>query len=147
LDQEQKTLRIVRIASVLAALAYFWVEHTIKPKGGAPPEPIFYESIAAIAIVDGFLGILIQKILLKVPARPLPNGKVPTAAQRWFTASIVRLAFAMSTCLFGLVLHMLLAPERLAQGLMLAGVLFLMVPLGKPPADDPTYSPYGGTIG
>ena len=143
--QIQRVARFVRLFLVLAGIAFLYVEHIINPSSGTPPQPVLYGAIAAIAIADGFLGILIQKILLRAPARPLPNGKLPTAAQRWLTAIIVRLAFAMSTSLFGLVLHMLLAPERLAQALMLAGILFMMLPLGKPPEEPTQGSPLGTT--
>jgi hypothetical protein len=141
--QQQRVLRIMRICFVLAGLFYFYAEHVIKPPGDTPAQPPMYEMIAGIAILDGFLGIVVQKILLKAPARPLPNGKLPRGAQRWFMANVVRLAFAMSTSLFGLVLHMVLAPERLAQALMLAGILFMMLPLGKPPAEPVQGAPYG----
>ncbi|MGD0912643.1 MAG: hypothetical protein ABR928_12150 [Terracidiphilus sp.] len=141
--QQQRVLRIVRICFLVYAIGLLWVMHIIKPTNGAPADPIIYKSIAAIAVADGFMGIFLQRMLLKAKARPLPNGKMPTAAQRWLTANILRLAFALSTCLFGLVLHVLGAPERLAQALVILGILFMLVRLGKPPADDPANAPYG----
>ncbi|MFZ0305042.1 MAG: hypothetical protein WAL75_20290 [Terracidiphilus sp.] len=141
--QQERVLRIVRICFIVYAAALFWVMHVIKPASGPPATPIVYESIAAIAIADGFVGILVQRMILKGRAKPSPNGKVPTQVQRWFSANIVRLAFAMSTCLFGFALHMLGAPERLVQALVALGIVYMLVSPGKPPAVDPATSPYG----
>jgi heme O synthase-like polyprenyltransferase len=144
--QQQRVLRIVQICFLVYAIGLFWLMHIIKPQNGSPADPVVYQSIAALAVADGFIGILMQRLMLKAKARPLPNGKVPTAAQRWFAANIVRLAFALSTCLFGFALHMLVAPVRLAQALVALGILFLLVSPCKPPADEPGSSPHG-TIG
>ena len=133
--QHERVLRIVRICFIVYAASLFWVLHIIKPQNQTPASPAMYEAIAAVAVADGFIGIFMQRTMLKAKIRPLPNGKVPTAVQRWFLANIVRLAFALSTCLFGLVLHMLAAPERLAQALVGLGILYMLVSPGKPAAE------------
>jgi hypothetical protein len=143
--QQQRVLRIVQICFLVYAIGLFWLMHIIKPQNGSPADPVVYQSIAALAVADGFIGIFVQRLMLKGKARPLPNGKMPTAAQRWFAANIVRLAFALSTSLFGFALHVLGAPERLAQALVGLGILYMLVSPGKPPA-EPGSSPYG-TIG
>jgi hypothetical protein len=84
-----------------------------------------------------------QRTMQKARVRSMPNGKVSTAAQRWFSANILRLAFALSTSLFGLVLHIMGAPERLAQALVALGIVYLLVKAGKPVADKPQNAPYG----
>jgi hypothetical protein len=139
-------VRVMQIAFLVFAVGLLWLTHRINPQGGPPAEPAVYESFAALAVADGFIGILVQRLMLKGRATPLPNGKMPTSAQRWFSANVVRLAFANSTCLFGFVLHMLGAPERLVLALMIAGMLFLLVSPGKPPAEPAQSTPYG-TIG
>jgi hypothetical protein len=49
----------------------------------------------------------------------------------------------MSTCLFGLVLHVLGAPDRLAQALVVLGILVMIGYLfGRPPAAERGISPY-----
>jgi hypothetical protein len=136
----------MQIAFVVFAVGLLWLTHIIKPPSGPAPAPVFYESIAALAIADGFIGILIQRLMLRGRVRPLPNGKMPTSAQRWLSANVVRLAFANSTCLFGFVLHELGAPGRLVLALMVAGILFMLVSPGKPPAEPTQSAPYG-TIG
>lgn len=139
--QIQGLVRVMRLTFVLAGLAFFYVEHTIKPTNATPADPIVYKTVSGFAIVNLFLGIAMQKFMLRGAARRLPDGRIATPAQRWFSATIVRLAITMSTCLFGLVLHFLLAPERLVQALMLAGILFMMLPLGRPPAEQTVEQP------
>ena len=120
--------------------------HIIKPQGGSSAEPIVYELIAALAVADGFIGIVLKRILMRAKPRALPNGKMPTAAGRWFTANLIRLAFSLSTCMFGLVLHFIGAPERQAQALVVLGILFMFVSPGKLPAETTESTPFG-TVG
>jgi hypothetical protein len=141
--QQERILRIVRKCFIVYAVALFWVMHIVRPQSGSHANSVVYESIAALAVADGLIGILVQRMILKGRAKPLPNGKTPTQIQRWFSANIVRLAFAMSTCLFGFVVHMLAAPNWLAQALVGLGILFMLVSPGKPPANGPADSPYG----
>jgi|HubBroStandDraft_1064217.scaffolds.fasta_scaffold14279_2 hypothetical protein len=133
--KQERILRIVRILFIVYAASLFWILHILKPSVTTPPAPVLYESITALAVADGLIGILVQRLMLKAKARPLLNGKMRTPAQRWFSANVIRLAFATSTSLFGFELHMLSAPERLAQILVGLGILYMLMPLGKPPAE------------
>jgi hypothetical protein len=59
-------------------------------------------------------------------------------------ANVVRLAIALSTCLFGLVLHITGAPAWLAGSLVGLGIVFIVVVSpGKPPAVPTQNAPYG----
>ncbi len=125
----------MQIAFILFAAALFQMMHLIKPQSGSQMAPVVYQAIAAVAVADGFIGIWMKRLLLKARLRPQPDGRVPTVAQQWLFANVIRTAFAMSTCLFGFVLHTLAAPERLAQALVALGILYLLVSPGKPPTE------------
>jgi hypothetical protein len=140
---QQRVVRAMQIGFIVFAALLFWMMHIVKPQGGSSEPPVFYESIAAIAIADGFIGIFMQRLIQKSSAKRLLDGTTPTAAQKWLSGNVVRLAFANSTCLFGFMLHILGAPERLALALVALGVLFMLVSPGKPAADEPAKSPYG----
>jgi hypothetical protein len=133
----------MQIAFIVFGCSVFYLMHVVKPNAETPPAPALYESIAAVAVADGFIGIMMHRLLLKAKARPLPNGRMPTGAERWLSANVVRLAFATSTSLFGFVLHVLGAPERLAQILVGLGILYMLMPPGALPAEQPAlpYTP------
>jgi len=143
MGQQKLVFRTMQIAFIVFGCLVFYLMHIVKPNAETPPAPALYESIAAIAVVDGLIGIWMQKMILKGQVRTLLNGKMSTPGQRWLAANVVRLAFATSTSLFGFVLHVLGAPERLAQILVGLGILYLLMPPGTPPAEQPAlpYTP------
>lgn len=140
--QQQRVVRTLQIGFIVFAALLFGMMQIVKPQSGSSEPPVFYWAISAIAIADGFIGILMQRLIMKSSAKRLLDGARPVAAQRWLSGNVVRLAFANSTCLFGFMLHMLGAPERLALALVALGVLFMLVSPGKPAADEPAKSPY-----
>jgi hypothetical protein len=141
--QQQRVVRVMQIGFIVFAALLFWMMHIIKPQSGSSEPPVFYGSIAAIGVAAGFIGIFMQRQIMKSSAKRLLDGTRPTSAQRWLAGNVARLAFANSTCLFGFMLHVLGAPERWALALVALGVLFMLVSPGKPAADEPASSPYG----
>jgi hypothetical protein len=142
--REQKALRIMQVVFVVFALLLFPQMRYLTPAQPPGPLTLFHKLVALIAIADCVIGIVLQRILIKNPGESLPIGTVATPSQRWLIANVVRLAFSLSTCLFGLVIHMTGSPNWLAQGLVGLGILFMVVVApGKPPADEQGNSPYG----
>jgi hypothetical protein len=141
--KEQRTMRIAQVSFIVYAAALFWIMHFLKPQQPAGELTDFHKIIAGVAAADCLIGIWIRRILLNAPAGKLRDGTIANAAKRWFVANIIGYAFAMSTCLFGLVLHVLGAPDRLAQALVGLGILVMIGYLfGRPPAAEPGISPY-----
>jgi len=140
---QQRVVRVMQIGFIVFAVLLFAVMHFVKPQSGASAPPVLYWAVAVIAIANGFIGMLMQRLIQKSSTKSLLDGTRPTGAQRWLSGNVVRLAFANSTCLFGFVLHILGAPERLALALVALGVVFMLVSPGQPVADKPAKLPYG----
>jgi hypothetical protein len=141
---QQRTLRIVQIMFVVYAALLFWLMHTIKPTQLPGPLKPIHEAIAAIAVADCLIGIAMRRMFLAGSMRRPHNSAAVDPVKRWFLANVIGFAFAMSTCLFGFVEHMLGAPERLAQALVGLGIAVMigLMP-GQPPSEQSGISPYG----
>lgn len=137
------TLRIMQFLFIAYAALLFWLMDIVKPQEPAGELTMFHKAIAVLAVVDCLIGIGMRRLFLKGAVGKPRNGLTVTPIKRWYTANIIGLAFAMSTCLFGFALHMLSAPDRLAQALIALGiVVMLFMNPGAPPAERSEASPY-----
>lgn len=142
--REQKMLRIIQIVFIVFGALQFLNVHFMPSNVPTGPLTLFQEMVVVIAVLDNVIGIFLQRTLMKRPGRMPSVGKAATPAQRWLMANVFRLALSLSTCLFGLVLHMVGSQNWLAQSLIGLGVLFMVVVNpGNPPAVEPANSPYG----
>jgi hypothetical protein len=138
---QHRALRIVKICFVAVGLFLFVVLHWMDAHHPAGPLKLAHKMMAALALADLVLGIVFQRFFMKAPMRPVAHGTAATMAQRYFTSHIIRLAFTMSTCLLGLVVHTMGAPRWLGRTLVGIGVLFMMIVKTGKTAEEPV----GGT--
>ncbi len=124
---QHRALRIVKIVFVAFGLFLFVVLHLMDAHHPAGVLKLTHKMIAALALADVVLGMVFERYFMKAPTGPMANGTVSMVAQRYFTAHVIRLAFTMSTCLLGLVVHTLGAPRWLGRTLVGVGVLFMMM--------------------
>jgi hypothetical protein len=134
---QHRALRIVKIVFVAFGLFLFVVLHLMDAHHPAGVLKLTHKMIAALALADVVLGIVFQRYFMKAPIRPEAHGTAATVAQRFFTAHIIRLAFTLSTCLLGVVVHSLGAPRWLGRTLVGVGVLFMMIMKTGKSAEEP----------
>jgi hypothetical protein len=131
-------LRVMQWVFILYAVLLLWLIRVLKPQEPPGPVSVVHEAIAVLAVIDCLAGFVVRRVVLTGSAGRLSNGARVSPVKRWFTANVIGLAFAMSTCLFGFALHMLSAPDRLAQALVGVGIVaMLFLSPGAPPADQP----------
>jgi hypothetical protein len=134
---QHRALRIVKIVFVAFGLFLFVVLHLMDAHHPAGVLKLTHKMIAALALADVVLGIVFQRYFMNAPIRPEAHGTAATVAQRFFTAHIIRLAFTLSTCLLGVVVHSLGAPRWLGRTLVGVGVLFMMIMKTGKSAEEP----------
>lgn len=129
-----RVMRIVWFGFVLAGVMIIYVALTIPSQAANSVDPTIEVAIAAVALVDVVLGFLARGVLARL-AKPAPGGSGESAAlNRWFSGSMVSLAFIFSCNLFAFVLHMLKARVRLVELLFGVGMISLLLwRPGEPP--------------
>jgi hypothetical protein len=141
--QAQRNLRIVQFIFLAYAVFLFWLMHIIKPQEPPGGLTVVHKAIAVFAVIDCVIGMVLRRMIMTGSLGRSGNPAAASPVKRWFSANVIGLAFALSTCLFGFVLHMLSAPGRLPQALVALGILvMLFLSPGAPPAEQPGSSSY-----
>jgi hypothetical protein len=120
----ERQLRIVQLGCALVLLECFKVARTIRVTHTSTLVQWIVIAMALSCAVNGFL---IQRVILRGPkTRPGRSAK-STPFTRWRAGNIIRLAFATSVGLYGLILRVIGGPHWQANCLLALGMFLLLV--------------------
>lgn len=93
--------------------------------------------IILLALYSAAGGFILQKRFLCTPANAIAASK-STPERRWMAGNILRIAFAEAVGLYGMVLHFIGGPDRLAASLIGVSLILLLIwKPGVPPTPEP----------
>lgn len=120
-----RVLRIIQICMIVYVLILFCFLHIFPVASGQSAMTPVKWIITFLALYCAFAGFSLQKRFLRMPANSRPDSK-STPISRWKVGNILRLAFATSVSLYGLLLHFLGGPDSLAFALNGLGLVLLL---------------------
>ena len=123
-----RSLRIIHIAFLFAAIAYLAVPILASPHIAEPPPVTFVIGISVVALSTLAAGVFIRSRLVQPAGEALrrdPEDAV--AAGRWRTGVILSLVFCESVGLFGLALRFAGASWNVCEVFYGVGILFLVL--------------------
>jgi hypothetical protein len=124
--KQARTLRIIQIVFVLYVLFLFRLVHIIPATSRHTSMTPFDWLIVYLALADTACGFIIQKLILRAPANS-QTALRSTPIKRWMLGHIVRMAFAISVALFGVVLHTTGGPDLAVIQLIALGLVLLLI--------------------
>lgn len=136
MNPQIRNLRIMQSVFVLYAIGLFLFLDRLHPSTVQNTSSQFIWAITAIAIIDLAIGFFIRAAFVgKSHSTDIPYER---RVKIWFSGNLVGFAFSLSTCLFGLVIHMLGGSKRIVQILFGLGIVMLLAQNpGEPPEKQP----------
>jgi hypothetical protein len=132
-----QVMRVIKGAFVVSALMLIYIAFKVMVQPQQPASQQFEIAIALVGISSVIAGWFLPRSLLRGAEREPQNMPPQAQLQRWFTMSVLGLAFFEACVLFGFVLHVLGGRDWLVGllfGVGIAAELFLTP--GEPPAAD-----------
>jgi hypothetical protein len=120
----ERQLRIVQVGCALVLLECFRVARTIRV---TQTSTLVQWIVIALALSCVWNGFLTQRLIVRGPKSRHRRSTRSTPFIRWRAGNIVRLAFATSVGLYGLVLRVLGGPPWQANCLLALGMILLLV--------------------
>ena len=126
-ERNFRSLRIIHIAFLFAAIAYLVVPFVAAPQSQQSPPAVMVISIGAMAF-STLAGAFFVRARLVQPANEMlrNNPEDASAAGRWRMGVILSLVFCESVVLFGLVLRFIGASWNVCGVFYGVGIFFLV---------------------
>jgi hypothetical protein len=137
----ERVMQTIKYCFFVSGLLLIFVMVRIPVKSTTVANPTVEIAIAAMALINLFLGIFGRPFFARL-ANANPHNAKTAPIQRWMTANIFSLACIDACMLFGLVLHFLRGRAALVGllfGAAMASLLFWS-PGASPSTDDPQAS-------
>jgi F0F1-type ATP synthase membrane subunit c/vacuolar-type H+-ATPase subunit K len=122
-----RSLRIIHIAFLFAAVAYLAVPFLAPPSGSQPPPAAVVIGISVVGFSTWAAGIFIRTRMVQPAEDVLRNNPEDAAAVgRWRMGVILSLVFCESVVLFGLALRFVGASWNVCGVFYGVGIFFLL---------------------
>jgi F0F1-type ATP synthase membrane subunit c/vacuolar-type H+-ATPase subunit K len=126
-ERNLRSLRIIHIAFLFAAIAYLVVPFVATPKNQQPPPPAVVLGFAVLAFSMWAGAFLVRARLVQPASEVLRNNPEDAAAAgRWRMGVILSLVFCESVVLFGLALRFIGASWNVCGVFYGVGIFFLL---------------------
>jgi hypothetical protein len=120
-----RTLRIFQIVGIVFTLLLFEIIYTLPANSGDATITPLKWGLVLFALLSAVFGFTLQRRIQRTPANPQLAVK-STPVKRWMVGNVIRIAYAISVSLYGILLHFLGGPERLAAALVALGLVLLL---------------------
>jgi hypothetical protein len=132
-----RVVRAMKVAFIVSAILFLSIVIKIPANATQPPDPNVELAITGVALAMVVLGFVFPRMLERIAQRAPRNTVQTTPVQRWFTRSLIGLAFLEACSLFGVTLHFLGAGIRRSELLIGVGIIAtVFFSVGTPPESE-----------
>ena len=127
MTKPERQLRLLQIPYVGFALLCFWFAGSLPSNHSGRATTVVQVLMVLVAIWSAESGFWVQRYLARWGNRPTRSVRSSTPLRRWRAGHLFRLASALSVSLWGLVLHQIGGSAWLADILIGAGLVLLLI--------------------
>jgi hypothetical protein len=131
-----RAARVMKIGFIAFAVLLMFLVMKMPAQPRQPSDPLVANAITVLALLDGALGLVMPRFLVRSARRRPGSARPVTPVQQWFTGVVVSYAFFTSICLFGFALHFLGADLRRSELLIGVGIVSMVAVFPKAPPED-----------
>ena len=120
------TVRTLQCFFIVSVLMFIYILHIIHPTPHSVNASMQW-SIVFCAMGSALGGFYMQRMLLRIQAKPLSGTQSSNPLRQWFTGHMIRFATAESVALFGFVLRMMGSSSIPVTVLFVSSLLLLLL--------------------